>query len=69
MQLHMEHLTPATIRQRATRALVTMDALFARAGIPASTFWRWERGDHEPRPLTVEKLRQALEAIEGEKAE
>jgi transcriptional regulator with XRE-family HTH domain len=45
-----------------------MDALFARAGIPASTFWRWERGDHEPRPLTVEKLRQALEAIEGEKA-
>jgi transcriptional regulator with XRE-family HTH domain len=66
--MDMEQFTPDIIRQRAARALVTMDALFARAEIPASTFWRWERGDHQPRPLTLEKIRQALEAIEGEKA-
>lgn len=65
----MENITPQDIRNRATRALLTMDALFERANVKASTFWRWEKGKNEIRPLTLEKLRQALEAAEAEHAQ
>ncbi len=61
-------MTPEQVRDRAAKALVTMDTLFAKAGISPSTFWRWEKGKSDIRPLAREKIRQALEAIERERA-
>ena len=59
--------TPSQVRDRAAKVLITMDQLFVKAQMSPATFWRWERGK-PVRPLSLEKLRQALEAIEGEKA-
>jgi len=44
-----------------------MDTLFARSGVSPSTFWRWETERSNPGLLTLEKLRQALEAAEAER--
>lgn len=66
MQAAME-LTPQDIRDRAARALVSMATLLERADVKGSTFWRWEKGHSKIRPLTLEKLRQTLEAIEEER--
>ncbi len=59
--------TPKDIRDRAAKALVTMDALFTRAGVKASTFWRWEKGKTKVKPITREKIVQALAAFEAER--
>jgi len=64
----MENLTPETIRTRAAEALVTMDTLFSRAGVAPTTFWRWETRRNAMRPLTLQKIKQALEAIEAERS-
>jgi len=61
------NLTPPEIRTRAAKALVTMDKLFARSGISPQTFRSWEKGIRQVTPLTMERLKQALEAIEQEK--
>jgi predicted transcriptional regulator len=60
-------ITPAEVRSRANKALITLEDLFKRADIAPSTFWRWERETHKPRPLTIEKLKQALEKVERER--
>lgn len=61
-------ITPEEIRNRAADALVTMDTLFQRAGVNASTFWRWEKGISAPSLLTQRKLGKALDALESDKA-
>lgn len=62
-------LTPETVRTRAYAARVSINALMKRAGLPNSTFWRWEKGViATPHPITLGKLSDALEAIEREKA-
>lgn len=44
-----------------------MDALFKRAGVPASTLWRWETGKvKQPHPITLQRIMDALSEIESE---
>lgn len=62
-----EYPTPSKIRHRVHAAGFSMSHLFTRARIHASTFWRWERTGSTPTLLTLEKLRQTLEAIEAER--
>lgn len=63
-------ITPDTIKRRAFDARVSINQLMLRAGIPNSTFWRWETGrTDEPHPLTVARIMDALEEIEREKAQ
>ncbi len=65
----MESLTPAAIRDRATRAHLTINKLMEAAGLPNSTFWRWERGDtSQPHPVTIQKIADALDAAEQARA-
>lgn len=64
-----DDLTPAIVRERAVMAHVTINQLMTRAGLPNSTFWRWERGDvKEPNPVTLQKIVDALEEAERAKA-
>jgi transcriptional regulator with XRE-family HTH domain len=64
----MDTITPASIRTRATAAHVSINKLMKRAGLPNSTFWRWEGGKIEtPHPVTVQKISDALDAIEAER--
>lgn len=61
-------ITPGEIRSRATKAYSTLDNLLSRAGVAKSTFWRWEKGEiTDPHPVTIQKIVDALEEIEGEK--
>ena len=60
-------ITPADIRDRAYKARVSMNQLMKRAGVPNSTFWRWETGRVQIRPSTVDRLVAALEAFEAER--
>ena len=65
----MEQITPALIRKRATEAHVSINHLMLRAGLPNSTFWRWETGRIDsPHPVTVQKISDALDELEAEKA-
>jgi transcriptional regulator with XRE-family HTH domain len=61
-------LTPKSIRERATKAHMSVEALMREAKIERSTFWRWERGIGKPHPVTVQKISDALARIEAEKA-
>lgn len=64
-----DDLTPAIVRERAIRAYITINQLMTRAGLPNSTFWRWERGDTQaPNPVTLQKILDALEDAERAKA-
>jgi len=61
-------ITPKIVRDRAKAAHVTMQSLFDRAGVQASTFWRWERG-HTTKlnPVSEQKLMDALAGAEAER--
>lgn len=62
-------LTPQLVRQRATKAHLTINKLMEAAGLPNSTFWRWENGaTNEPHPVTIQKISDALEAAEKARA-
>ena len=64
-----DELTPAIVRDRAARAHITINQLMAAAGLPGSTFWRWEKGEvKEPNAVTLQKLLDALETAEQAKA-
>ncbi len=64
-----DDLTPAIVRERAKLAYLTINQLMTNAGLPNSTFWRWERGDvKEPNPVTLQKILDALNDAEAEKA-
>jgi transcriptional regulator with XRE-family HTH domain len=66
----MEQLTPAIVKARATAAHMTIRQLMLHAGLPESTFWRWETGKvDKPHPVTVQKISDALDAIEKERAQ
>ena len=44
-----------------------MDNLLSKAGIAASTFYRWETGETgTPHPVTIQKIINALAVIEAE---
>lgn len=59
--------TAAELEALAKKAGVTMSAVCARAGIPRSTWWRWQRGDHEsPTMGTRLKLAEALRDLSQE---
>lgn len=62
-------ITPKNIRDRATKAHMTIEALMRKAHVERSTFWRWENGIGKPHPVTVQKISDALDAIEAEKAQ
>ena len=65
----MDDLTPAIVRERATKAHLTINKLMDLAGLPNSTFWRWESGaTNEPHPVTKQKILDALDAAEQAKA-
>lgn len=65
----IDALTPQSVRDRATAAHVSINKLMARADLPNSTFWRWERGHiNKPHPVTLQKIADALDAIEAERA-
>lgn len=48
---------------------MTIEALMRKAQVERSTFWRWENGIGKPHPVTVQKISDALDAIEAEKAQ
>lgn len=60
-------LTPAIVRDRATRAHVSINQLMDRAKVQNSTFWRWAQGKSSPHPVTLQKLEDALSQIEHER--
>lgn len=60
-------LTPAIVRERATKAHTSINQLMKRADLQNSTFWRWERAGVTPHPVTIQKLSDALGAIERER--
>lgn len=64
----MKTLTPEQVRSRALAAHSPLIAVLDRAKVQKSTFWRWEKGTHEPRELTLRKIADALAAIEKERA-
>ena len=61
-------ITPQDVRERATKAHMTIEALMRVASVERSTFWRWEKGKGKPHPVTVQKITDALEAAEAERA-
>lgn len=62
-------IEPSQIRSRAYEARVTMNQLMKRAGVPNSTFWRWDTGKiNAPHPITLARIMEALEAAEAERA-
>lgn len=62
-------LTPAIVRERAMRAYLSINQLMQRAGLPNSTFWRWENGTTaEPQPATLQRIEDALQAFEKDRA-
>jgi len=59
-------IQPDDIRRRAFEARVSINQLMKRAGMPNSTFWRWNTGRIEkPHPLTVARIVDALNEIEA----
>ena len=58
-------ITPKAVRERVTAAHMSLHKFLAQAGVTGTTFYRWERGDNEPYPLTLRKIADALEAIEA----
>ncbi len=64
-----DDLTPSIVRERAIMAHITINQLMKSAGLPNSTFWRWERGDvNDPNPVTLQKILDALEDAERARA-
>jgi predicted transcriptional regulator len=62
-------IQPDDIRRRAFEARVSINQLMKRAGLPNSTFWRWNTGRiDKPHPLTVARIVDALTEIEAERA-
>lgn len=57
-------LTAEIVRDRITRAHLSVNAFLKRNGISSTTFWRWERNLTEPHPVTVQKIKDALERLD-----
>lgn len=57
------------IESRAATAGVEIDAVLRRAGIAATTWWRWQEGHFGPRLATLRKVRAALDAEIDERGE
>ena len=60
-------ITPKEVRERATKAHMTIEALMRKASVERSTFWRWENGKGKPHGVTVQKITDALEAAERDR--
>lgn len=61
----MEHdITPQVVRDAATKSLITLGQFLKEAGVSTSTFYRWQDDDVRPRPLTLERLRRAVNGSE-----
>jgi transcriptional regulator with XRE-family HTH domain len=61
-------ITPQEIRDRAYAARISVNALLRRAGVYNTTLWRWEQPEPtEPRPLTLARIVDALDAAERER--
>ncbi len=62
-------IQPDHIRDRAYKARISINQLMKRAGLPNSTFWRWDTGRiSKPHPITLSRIIDALEAVESERA-
>ena len=61
-------IQPDHIRDRAYKARISINQLMKRAGLPNSTFWRWDTGRiAKPHPITLARIVEALEAVESER--
>lgn len=54
------------IRRRAVEARVTMTQVFQRANVSPTVLYNWKTRNVTPRPLTVAKLYDALDALTKE---
>jgi DNA-binding phage protein len=54
------------IRRRAVEARVTMTQVFRQAGLSPTLLHNWAKRNVKPRPLTVAKLYDALDALAKE---
>lgn len=54
------------IRRRAVEARVTMTQVFRQAGISPTVLHNWQTKPVTPRPLTVAKIYDALDALAKE---
>lgn len=60
-------ITPQIVRQRATAAHASINKIMLRAGLPNSTFWRWDTGKTGSlHPVTARKIVEALEFYEAQ---
>jgi len=60
-------LTPEQVRDRLNKAHVTLNQFCKRFHLTRSTFWRWEKGQSNPRPLLIQKLSDGLKIVERER--
>lgn len=58
------HITPAAIRDGATRAHMRLSEFLAKADVAPSTFYRWESGGNELHPVNRQKLIDAINQME-----
>jgi uncharacterized protein YtpQ (UPF0354 family) len=54
-------LTPQAVREAAFERLMSLNAFLKMANVAPATFYTWEHGQN-PRPLTLAKLRRAVES-------
>lgn len=61
-------LTPQAVRERATAAHASINEVMMYAGLPNSTFWRWDTGKTKAlHPVTVQKISESLTWFEAKR--
>lgn len=58
-------ITPAIVQDAALKQLVPLGQFLRDAGVGTSSYHRWRNGA-KLSPLTIEKLRRAVERVYGE---
>jgi predicted site-specific integrase-resolvase len=58
-------LTPASVRDGATRAHLRLSEFLDRAGVSASTFYRWATDGKGLHPVNRQKLAETLAELEA----
>jgi len=57
-------MTPQSVKDRAYEARISINQLLKNAGVSTTFMWRWEGGS-DPHPITLHKVREALEQAEA----
>lgn len=65
----MTELAPeiVDIETRANEAGLDLNTVLSRAEVSFTTWWRWKRGDTEPRLATLRRIRQSITEMTDER--